>query len=506
MEILVAAVVVLASCFLPRPVGAVTINEYPLQSKIGPVGITTGSDGALWFLEYYANNIGRMDPVTHAVTQYAIPTPNSRAVQCIITGPDGALWFAEGGDGNTPNGANKIGRIDPNTHIITEYSTPTPNSGPAYIAIGPDGALWFTEQFPAQIGRIDPQTHTITEYPTPGSDPWNIITGPDGALWFNECGPNNIVRIDPATLNMTEYPADGVCGGMATADGAIWFISDHNAPQPKIGRFDPSTHAVVEYPVPTAKSNPDTLTAGPDGALWFAEFNANKIGRLDLSAYTFTEYNAPGAGFMTNGPQSSLWFTAPFTNKIGQVAPYSAPVAPTKVTAAATGVGQATVNFTVHVQSGVSYTVTSSPAGGDDTNAGSTSSPHIVTNLQNGAVYTFTVEAANSKGMTSSSKASNKITTWADPGTPKITSLKAGDKEVTVTFSASKTDPGDPVSYTVTAAATGQSTQTASGSKSPLTVTNLTNNVTYTFTVTATNQVGSSVSASKSIAPKAPSK
>ena len=229
---------------------------------------------------------------------------------------------------------------------------------------------------------------------------------------------------------MTEYPADGVCGGMATADGAIWFISDHNAPQPKIGRFDPSTHAVVEYPVPTAKSNPDTLTAGPDGALWFAEFNANKIGRLDLSAYTFTEYNAPGAGFMTNGPQNSLWFTAPFTNKIGQVAPYSAPVAPTKVTAAATGVGQATVNFTVPCSKRRELHRNVQSRGGNDTNAGSTSSPHIVTNLQNGAGYTFTVTAANSKGMTSPSKASNKITTWADPGTPKITSLRLATRRL----------------------------------------------------------------------------
>lgn len=510
MEILVAAVVVLAACFLPGPVGAATIYEYPLQSKIGPVGITTGPDDALWFLEYYANNIGRMDPVTHAVTQYAIPTPNSRAVQCIITGPDNALWFAEGGDGNTPNGANKIGRIDPNTDKITEYSPPTPDSGPAYIAIGPDGDLWFTEQFPSQIGRIDPNNPTaITEYTTPtsGSDPWNIITGPDGDLWFNECGPNNIVHIDRTTLKMTEYQADGVCGGMAVADGAIWFISDHNARQPKIGQFDPSAHMVVnEYPVPTVNSNPDALTVGPDGALWFAEFKANKIGRLDLSTYTFTEYKAPGAGFMTNGPQNSLWFTAPFANKVGQVAPYPAPVAPTKVTAAATGVGQATVDFTVPVQSGVSYTVTSSPAGGNDTNIASTSLSHVVNNLKNGIRYAFTVTATDSIGMSATSKASNKITTWAAPSLPGITILKAGNLQVTVSFSASKTDPGDPVNYTVTATANGQNTQTESGSKSPLTVTNLTNNVTYAFTVKATNQVGSNVSSSKSIAPKAPSK
>jgi hypothetical protein len=37
----------------------------------------------------------------------------------------------------------------------------------------------------------------------------------------------------------------------------------------------------TEYPVPTAASLPDEITAGPDGNLWFTEYsNANKIGKL----------------------------------------------------------------------------------------------------------------------------------------------------------------------------------------------------------------------------------
>jgi virginiamycin B lyase len=33
---------------------------------------------------------------------------------------------------------------------------------------------------------------------------------------------------------------------------------------------------VTEYPIPTASSAPIGITAGPDGALWFAEFIGNK--------------------------------------------------------------------------------------------------------------------------------------------------------------------------------------------------------------------------------------
>jgi virginiamycin B lyase len=47
--------------------------------------------------------------------------------------------------------------------VITEFPTPTVNSGPAGITTGPDGALWFTELV-GKIGRIT-ITGVITEFP-----------------------------------------------------------------------------------------------------------------------------------------------------------------------------------------------------------------------------------------------------------------------------------------------------------------------------------------------------
>jgi streptogramin lyase len=42
---------------------------------------------------------------------------------------------------------------------ITEFPTPTANSGPTGITTGPDGALWFTEGGANQIGRITTAGH-----------------------------------------------------------------------------------------------------------------------------------------------------------------------------------------------------------------------------------------------------------------------------------------------------------------------------------------------------------
>jgi virginiamycin B lyase len=64
--------------------------------------------------------------------------------------------------------------------------------------------------------------------------------------------------------------------------------------------------AIGEYPVPTALSNPQGITAGPDGALWFTEDIGNKIGRI-TTAGVITEYPVPtansGPGGITAGPE-----------------------------------------------------------------------------------------------------------------------------------------------------------------------------------------------------------
>lgn len=175
--------------------GAVT--EYPVPSVLGdPWNITTGPDGNLWFTEIgdYFNstnpdnvaNIGRITPQGD-VTEFAVPTRGS-APNGITTGPDGALWFVE-------NVGNKIGRIT-SDGSITEFPIPTPNARAIAIATGVDGNLWFTEQLGQRIGRITP-SGDVTEYPLPaGGNPVGITAGPDRALWFTEVVGHRIGRID----------------------------------------------------------------------------------------------------------------------------------------------------------------------------------------------------------------------------------------------------------------------------------------------------------------------
>jgi virginiamycin B lyase len=42
----------------------------------------------------------------------------------------------------------------------------------------------------------------------------------------------------------------------------------------------PTEGVITEFAIPTADSSPQVIAAGPDDALWFTEFSANKIGRI----------------------------------------------------------------------------------------------------------------------------------------------------------------------------------------------------------------------------------
>lgn len=89
-----------------------------------------------------------------------------------------------------------------------------------------------------------------------------------------------------------------------------------------VGMADAATMA--EFALPAMNSNPYGVTTGPDGALWFTEFSANKIGRI-TTAGVVTEFALPTAGSspegITTGPDGALWFAEHDSNKIGRIVP-----------------------------------------------------------------------------------------------------------------------------------------------------------------------------------------
>jgi streptogramin lyase len=335
-----------------------TFSEFTIPTPNSvPTALLFGPDGNIWFTEQTGNKIGRVT-LDGVFTEYTIPTTvppdpvqnptgSSRPTDLAV-GPDGALWFGE-------LFGNKIGRITVDG-AITEYPLPTPNSQPGGIIAGPDGNLWITENGTNRIGRMTP-AGVITEFtisttipvtadnPSGSSLPRFIRNGPDGNLWFTEFGANKVARITPAGV-ITEYPVpttvtpspaiklvgippkptSNVLGssqprGLVTGpDGDLWF---GEFAADKIGRLDPTTGTITEFPVPTDNSIPFGITGGPDGNLWFAENNAGKFGVITTNGFVVAEFTVPTPGVgpldLEPGPHSTLIFTESGGNKIGVI-------------------------------------------------------------------------------------------------------------------------------------------------------------------------------------------
>src|ERR1700757_3118259 len=83
---------------------------------------------------------------------------------------------------------------------------------------------------------------------------------------------------------------------------------------------------IREWAVPTKGAHPHDPAVGPDGALWFTEQMANKIGRLDPKTGKFKEYalgkkkNSGPHGIVADD-QGNIWFTANFGGYIGKLDP-----------------------------------------------------------------------------------------------------------------------------------------------------------------------------------------
>ena len=159
-----------------------------------------------------------------------------------------------------------------------------------------------------------------------------------------------------------------------------------------------STFAVS--PVPTATSGLLTFTYGTSTA-----------GVCGVSGTTVTML-AAGTCTITAFQPGDTQYNATSTASQSVVLA-TAPGAPTGVTAMA-GNAQASVSFAAPASDGgapiTGYTVTSNPAGGVDTNAGTTLLSHTVNNLVNGTPYTFTVRATNIAGQGTISAASSSVT------------------------------------------------------------------------------------------------
>ena len=124
---------------------------------------------------------------------------------------------------------------------------------------------------------------------------------------------------------VTTFSAGAAAGASVNSltagpDGNIWFAERVGN---RIGRITPAG-VVTEFSAGISTgANPWSITAGPDGNLWFTEGSNNRIGRITPTG-AVTEFSVgitPGAypGLITGGPDGNIWFIE--STGIGRITP-----------------------------------------------------------------------------------------------------------------------------------------------------------------------------------------
>ena len=266
----------------------------PPQGRFGLMGVEVAPDDTIWFAEQYANYIGHYFPKTERFQTYLLPRltvpdpANAGHMTSLPSAPNdlaldthGNIWFTE-------FNADDLGRLDTHTGLIQHYPLSAQKSVqtlyPYGITIDAQGKVWFTESSNNRIGRLDPATGDTQFFATPESDAqlMEIASAPDGTIWATAFTSGLLLRLDPRTGSFTSYNApftgsarSGLYGLLITPTGDVWVtISAENV----IARLDVATSRFIYYSIPTKDSLPLGLVMAGDHAIWFTE--VDKIGVL----------------------------------------------------------------------------------------------------------------------------------------------------------------------------------------------------------------------------------
>jgi streptogramin lyase len=421
---------------------AVEITEFsPFPAGGEPAYVTAGPDGNLWVTNIHADEIERVNTEGQRTGEFQIPIPDAEPYE-IISGPEGLLWFTElAGDA--------IGTIttsgEVNEMSMGQYG------GTLGIARGNEGNVWVTgNNF---IANAVPSVHTVLVTPL-SLTPNQLAIGPGDNVWFTDDGDEKIGFFNPLTREATELepavssercvaePEKQKCpfvdAIVAGPEGALWYSEFEGR---EIGRITASGERAEFYMGLSEPSGINSFAVGPEGNIWFTEARADRVGWI-TPAGAITEVSAgisPGAYpyDITLGPEDNLWFTERTGDRLGRIIPNVPPVIATGGASAVT-FNSATLTATVRSRGsettysfqygtttayGASTTPVSNGAGDNTQNVTAQ-----IGSLAPGTTYHYRIVASNANGQ--SYGADETFTTAPAPPPPPQPKVTVGSFEM----------------------------------------------------------------------------
>lgn len=254
-----------------RVVGRLNLGYTTVNPNYYPIGFIAAGAGAVWAIDYNANQLTKIDPATDRVLARVSTgiSPTGVAVAA------GSVWVSH-------QHTSAVWRYDPRSLRVTAR-IPAGNTTQYDSTLGPlsvgHGAVWVSELFQGRVQRIDPRTDRVTTVgvaPSPSCGAQVFV--PDG-FWLDDtlCG-NTIYRYDFARHAVSATITEPACLFPVTyGHGAVWATfapgrdpSTGACQSPELARFDPITGAALAV---RAAPGVGTVTDTP-GGLWFGDILA----------------------------------------------------------------------------------------------------------------------------------------------------------------------------------------------------------------------------------------
>jgi virginiamycin B lyase len=139
----------------------------------GPYGVAVAADGTVWGTLQNGNRLLRIAP-DGEVSTFDIPRRGAVPTD-IAVATDGSVYFLE-------FRANQIGRMKEGR--FEEFAVEGDNAGLSGLAVAQDGAVWFGLIRRGSLGRLRAGTIETFPLPRPNARPYSVAVDGAGNIWY----------------------------------------------------------------------------------------------------------------------------------------------------------------------------------------------------------------------------------------------------------------------------------------------------------------------------------
>jgi streptogramin lyase len=290
----------------PRPTGKATqviITEYDLPRPLAmPHDAFIDSRGLVWYGDFGAQYLGRLDPKTGKATEYPIPVTKPGA-------PTGNLNIQYDRDGMIWIGAMMQGslvKFDPKTEKFQSWGSPNfLNRNEARVAMvvpeqsHVDGQVWIGGDNEYRVDLATGQWTTVDYLkgqPAGAKDhgSYGVAADSNNNFYGMELNADFIIKVDAKTLMPTYYQTptlnSGPRRGHFDNQDRLWFAENRGQ---NIAMFDPKTEKIQEWKVPTPYSTPYDAVFDNSSYAWTGGMANDHVSRLNVKTGEVIDYLLP---------------------------------------------------------------------------------------------------------------------------------------------------------------------------------------------------------------------